>query len=82
MFYTENGNRNMQILHNAKTDVLCIRLDEMKQDVINRHVSDDVVLDVGIQDKIVGIENLEASSHTNLRSILPIEYQVAAGVDS
>jgi len=70
----------MQIMYNAKTDVLYIRLDDRKQDVINQQVSGDVVLDVGKDDKIVGIEILDASFHTNLKTILPIEYQVAAGV--
>jgi uncharacterized protein YuzE len=72
----------MQIVYNAKTDVLYIRLDDAKQDVINQRVSDDIVLDVAKDDKIVGIEILEASSHTNLKTILPIEYQVAAGISA
>ena len=71
----------MQIVYNAKTDVLYIRLDEAKQDVINQQVSEDVVLDIGKDDKIIGIEILDASSHTNLKTILPIQYQVAAGVN-
>ncbi len=68
----------MQIIYNAKTDILYIRLDDTKQDVINQRVSDDVVLDVGKDDKIVGIEILDASAHTNLKTILPVEYQVTA----
>ena len=72
----------MQIMYNAKTDVLYIRLDDAKQDVINQRVSGNVVLDIGKGDKIVGIEILDASSHTNLKTILPIEYQVAAGVSA
>jgi uncharacterized protein YuzE len=72
----------MQIVYNAKTDVLYIRLDDAKQDVINQRVSDDVVLDLGKDDRIVGIEILDASSHTNLKTILPIEYQIEAGVNA
>jgi len=72
----------MQILYNAKSDVLYIRLDDAKQDVINQRVSDDVVLDLGNDDRIVGIEILDASSHTNLKTILPIEYQIEAGVNA
>lgn len=68
----------MQIIYNAITDILYIRLDDAKQDVINQRVSDDVVLDVGKDDKIVGIEILDASAHTNLKTILPVEYQVTA----
>jgi uncharacterized protein YuzE len=70
----------MQVLYNAKTDTLYIRLDETKQAVINRRVSDDVVLDVGQGDKIVGIEIVDASSHLNLKNILPIEFKLTAGV--
>jgi len=80
MCFMENGRLDMQIVYDAKTDVLYIRLDDAKQDVINQRVSDDVVLDLGKDDRIVGIEILDASAHTNLRTILPIEYQIAAGV--
>jgi uncharacterized protein YuzE len=71
----------MQVVYNAKTDVLYIRLDDTKQDVINRRISDEVVLDVGKDETIVGIEIVDASSHTNLKKILPVEYQVTAGVN-
>jgi uncharacterized protein YuzE len=80
MFSTENGRLKMQISYNAKTDVLYIRLDDRRQDVMNRRVSEDVVLDIGQNETIVGIEIVDASSHTNLKNILPIEYQVTAGV--
>ncbi|MBI5841379.1 MAG: DUF2283 domain-containing protein [Chloroflexi bacterium] len=72
----------MQIVYNPKTDVLYIRLDDAKQDVLNQRVSEDVVLDLGREDKIVGIEILDASAHLNLKKILPVEYQIAAGVSA
>jgi uncharacterized protein YuzE len=72
----------MQVTYNTNTDALYIRLDEAKQDVINRRVSDEVVLDVGKNDRIAGIEILDASENTNLKSILPVEYQIEAGVDA
>lgn len=68
----------MQILYNAKTDLLYIRLDDRKQEVINRRLSEDIVLDVGENDKIVGIEILDASRHINLEGLLPIKYEVSA----
>ncbi len=37
----------MNIVYNDKTDLLYIRLDDRKQDVINRRVSEDIVLDIG-----------------------------------
>jgi uncharacterized protein YuzE len=70
----------MQIIYNSKSDILYIRLDDTQQDLINQRVSEDVVLDLGNEDKIVGIEILDASAHLNLKNILPIEYQLAAGI--
>ena len=70
----------MQILYNVKTDLLYIRLDDQKQPVINRRVSEDIVLDIGEGDKIVGIEILDASEHLSLERLLPVKYQVMPGV--
>lgn len=69
----------MQIVHNVKTDVPCIRMEDQKQPVINRRVSDDIVLDMGYGEKIVGIEIVGASTHVNLKNILPIEYKISTG---
>jgi len=66
----------MQILYNVNTDLLYIRLDDRKQSVINRRVSEDIVLDVSEGDKIVGIEILDASRHLSLERLLPVQYQV------
>ena len=68
----------MQIRYNAKTDLLYMRLDDRTQPVVNRRVSEDVVLDIGENDKIVGIEILDASKHLNLGMLLPVEYEVSA----
>jgi uncharacterized protein YuzE len=72
-----NGRRSMNIMYNDKTDLLYIRLDDRKQDVTNRRVSDDIVLDVGEDDKIVGIEILDASRHVSLDKLLPVSYGIA-----
>ena len=64
----------MQILYNDKTDLLYIRLDDRKQQVVNKRVSEDVVLDIGEDDKIIGIEILDASNNLNLSSLLPVKY--------
>jgi len=64
----------MQIVYNTKTDLLYLRLDERIQQVLNRRVSEDIVLDVGADDKIIGIEILDASKHLNLEGLLPVEY--------
>ena len=67
----------MQIVYNPKTDILYIRLDEQNQDVINQRVSDDMVLDMGGGNRIVGIEIMDASQRLNLKNIFPVEFQVA-----
>ncbi len=67
----------MQILYDVGKDLLYIRLDDQKQTVINRRVSEDVVLDIGEGDRIVGIEILDASTHLSLERLLPVRYQVA-----
>jgi uncharacterized protein YuzE len=73
----EMGRVKVQILYDAKTDLLYIRLDDRKQAVINRRLSEDIVLDIGEEDRIVGIEILDASEHINLERLLPVEYQIS-----
>ncbi|NIO70412.1 MAG: DUF2283 domain-containing protein [Anaerolineae bacterium] len=67
----------MQILYNVKTDLLYLRLDDRKQQVINKRLSEDIVLDLGEDNRIVGIEILDASKHLNLERLLPVEYEVS-----
>lgn len=66
----------MQILYNSQTDLVYIRLDDRKQQVTNLRLSDDIVVDVGDDEKIVGIEILDASKHINLEKLLPVTYDV------
>jgi uncharacterized protein YuzE len=49
----------------------------IKQDIVNRRVSEDVVLDLGEGDRIVGIEILDASKHVALDRVLPVTYDRA-----
>lgn len=67
----------MQVMYNAKTDLLYLQLDDRKQPVINKRLSEDIVLDIGNDDRIVGIEILDASKHLNLERLLPVEYEVS-----
>jgi len=66
----------MQILYDAKTDLLYLRLDDRKQEVINERVSEDIVLDIGEDDRIVGIEILDASKNLSLDKLLPVNYEI------
>jgi len=66
----------MNVVYNDKTDLLYIRFDDKKQDVINRRISEDIVLDIGENDRIVGIEITDASRRIYLDKLLPIKYDV------
>jgi len=65
----------MNIFYNDSTDLLYIRLDDRKQDVVNRRVSENVVLDIGEGNKIIGIEIVDASKHVNLETLLPVKHE-------
>jgi len=66
----------MNVLYNDRTDLLYVRLDDTKQDIVNRRVSEDIVLDIGEGERIVGIEILDASKHVTLERLLPVKYEV------
>jgi uncharacterized protein YuzE len=74
MVLMKSGRDRMQIFYDDKTDLLYIRLDDRKQEVINRRASDDVVLDMEKGNTIIGIEILDASRHVNLDRLLPVNY--------
>lgn len=67
----------MRVLYDDKSDLLYIRFDDRKQEVINKRVSEDVVLDLGDEDRIIGIEIMDASKHIRLEQLLPVEYQLS-----
>jgi uncharacterized protein YuzE len=73
----ESGRNEMNITYNDKTDLLYIRLDDRKQDVVNRRVSEDVVLDIGEEGRIIGIEIMDASRHISLDRLLPVKYEIS-----
>lgn len=64
----------MTIHYDSKTDLLYLRLELKKQQVTNKRVMDDVVLDLGEDDKIVGIEIMDASKYVNLEQLMPVEF--------
>ena len=74
MCFTGNGRTDVQIIYNAQTDLVYIQIDDTHQSVLNRQLSDDVVVDIGESDQIVGIEILDASKHLDLSKLLPVEY--------
>ena len=64
----------MKIYYDDRADLLYLRFDERKQELMNRRVTEDVVLDIGEAGKIVGIEILDASKHLDLARLLPIQF--------
>ncbi|MFQ5780654.1 MAG: DUF2283 domain-containing protein [Nitrospiria bacterium] len=63
-------------MYNDKTDLLYIRFDDREQEVENKRVAEDIVLDMGEGEKLVGIEIMDASRHVKLEGILPTRYEV------
>ena len=64
----------MQIHYNSKTDLLYLRFESSSQAVINKRITEDLVLDIGENDKIVGIEIMDASKHVNLENLMPVNF--------
>jgi uncharacterized protein YuzE len=67
----------MYIRYNDKTGLLCIRLDGAKEEIVSRRISEDIVLDAGEGDKIIGVEATNASLHINQKRLLPIRCDVS-----
>ena len=68
----------MTIHYNSTTDLLYFRIEQEINEVTNRRVSEDIVLDIGKDNKIVGIEIMDASQHVNLSKLMPIKYTKAS----
>ncbi len=66
----------MKIEYVQKADLLYVRFDPRPQEVTNRRVAEDVVLDVGDGDRIVGIEILNASQKVDLGQFRSMKFQV------
>lgn len=46
----------MQIQYNSKTDLLYLRLESEKQEVINKRVTEDIVLDIGKDERLFALK--------------------------
>ncbi len=66
----------MKIYYDEKKDLLYIRFEEGTREVVNKRVTDHIVLDLEDEDKIIGMEVLDASKHLNLRNLLPVTYDI------
>jgi len=65
----------VDIQYHQGFDRLYIRFDLRPQTLTNVRVSESIVLDMGADDRIVGIEILDASKTVNLASILPVHVE-------
>jgi len=65
----------MKIEYDEQADLIYLRLDPRSQSVTNTRVSGDVVLDLGDEERIVGIEIMRASRNLDLSRLLPIHFE-------
>ncbi len=63
----------MEITYNEKTNLLYLRIDPKSQNVVNQRIEEGVVLDIGEEGKIIGIEIMNASEKVNLKELFPIK---------
>lgn len=63
----------MTIQYKAKTDLLYLRIATGQQEVTNKRLTEDIV-DMGSDNKIVGIEIMDASRHVDLEKLMPAKY--------
>ncbi|MCA6378958.1 MAG: DUF2283 domain-containing protein [Cytophagales bacterium] len=68
----------MTIHYNSQTDLLYLRLEQEDHSITNKRISEDIVLDIGSDNKIIGIEIMDASQHVNLEKVISIEYTKAS----
>lgn len=66
----------MIVNYDSNFDLLYLQLEAKITSTENRRVSDDIVLDIDADGKIVGIEILDASKNVHLKNLLPINYEV------
>jgi len=63
----------MKIHYDDQHDLLYFRFDPRWQQLRNEDVADGVVVDIGDDDRIVGIEILDASKRLDIAALLPAE---------
>ena len=69
----------MEVHYDNKIDMLYIRLDERKQKVTNKRITDEIVLDIGKNGKIIAIEILDASKRLSIKKVFPVKIEGASG---
>jgi uncharacterized protein YuzE len=62
----------MKITYDTTKDLLYIRLDSKEQTVSNIVVNDSIILEMNQENKLVGIEILDASQTIDLNQLVPV----------
>jgi len=68
----------MTVTYHKSTDLLFICLDPTAAQVVNQELVEGVVLELGENDRIVGIEILDASRRVDLASLPALQYAEVA----
>ena len=66
----------MIVNYDSKTDLLYLRLDQGSHQVTNKKITDDIVLDMDEDGKIIGIEIMDASKNVQLKTLLPVTFDL------
>jgi uncharacterized protein YuzE len=61
----------MKISYDPEVDALYISFKQGPTEVTTIHLSEDVAIDLGLKEEIVGIEVLEASVHLSIEKLKP-----------
>lgn len=67
----------MKVTYDAKFDLLYLEFDPAAKAVRNEDAGEGVVLDIGDDGRLAGIEILDASKVIDVSRLLPIEFEAA-----
>ena len=67
----------MRISYDSEVDALYIRFLEGEHECKTLRLTDEIALDIGEGETLVGIEILDASQHLNLERLLPVDYDIS-----
>ncbi|MFQ5903967.1 MAG: DUF2283 domain-containing protein [Candidatus Binatia bacterium] len=62
----------MKITYDSKYDIVYMKFVEDSPKVVTKQINDDVSMDFGEKDRIVGLEILSASRYLDLSLLLPV----------
>jgi uncharacterized protein YuzE len=68
----------MKLRSERKIDLRYLDLNERKQQAINKRRSEDIVLDIGKDDKILRIEIIDASKPLYFENLWPLPYEMVS----